>query len=289
MAWLMDRLRSLWGGARFDEAFWEEFEDLLIEADLGAETAFEVVEEVQRRVKKEGVVDVEGVREVIKDVLRRYVRAGGFSLPDSGTVVLLFVGVNGVGKTTTIAKCAHFIRSTWGRDDVVLAAGDTFRAGAIDQLRVWGERLGVRVVAQQPGADPAAVIFDAIQSVERRGGGVVLADTAGRFHNRASLMDELAKVDRVIRTKAVHADYRRLLVIDASTGQNAFRQAEVFQETVGLDGLVLAKYDGAAKGGVLVPISRRLEIPALFVGTGEGLEDLRPFDVEEYLSRLVEG
>lgn len=171
MAWLMDRLRSLWGGARFDEAFWEEFEDLLIEADLGAETAFEVVEEVQRRVKKEGVVDVEGVREVIKDVLRRYVRAGGFSLPDSGTVVLLFVGVNGVGKTTTIAKCAHFIRSTWGRDDVVLAAGDTFRAGAIDQLRVWGERLGVRVVAQQPGADPAAVIFDAIQSVERRGEG----------------------------------------------------------------------------------------------------------------------
>lgn len=289
MAWLMDRLRSLWGGARFDDAFWEEFEDLLIEADLGAETAFEVVEEVQRRVRKEGVVDVEGVREVIKGVLRRYVRAAGFTLPDSGTVVLLFVGVNGVGKTTTIAKCAHFIRSSSGRDDVVLAAGDTFRAGAIEQLKVWGERLGVRVVAQQPGADPAAVIFDAIQSVERRGGGVVLADTAGRFHNRGSLMDELAKVDRVIRTKAAGADYRRLLVVDASTGQNAFRQAEVFQETLGLDGLVLAKYDGAAKGGVLVPISRRLEIPAVFVGTGEGLEDLRPFDAEEYLSRLVEG
>jgi len=192
-----------------------------------------------------------------------------------------------VGKTTTIAKLAQWYRRSQGIESTVLVAGDTFRAAAIDQLRLLGERLGLPVVAQEPGADPGAVIFDGIASARARGAELVIADTAGRLHNREALVKELAKIDRIVRAKAPGDASRRLLVLDATTGQNALAQAEVFHAAVGIDALVLAKYDSTAKGGMVVPISRTLGVPFAFVGVGEKPDDLEPFDVERYLESLL--
>jgi fused signal recognition particle receptor len=208
-------------------------------------------------------------------------------LPRGTLTVLLVLGVNGVGKTTTIAKLAAWYRRSQGIESTVLVAGDTFRAAAIDQLRLLGERLGLPVVAQEPGADPGAVIFDGISSARARGSELVIADTAGRLHNREALVKELAKIDRIVRAKAPGDASRRLLVLDATTGQNALAQAEVFHAAVGVDAMVLAKYDSTAKGGMVVPISRALGVPFAFVGVGEKPDDLEPFDVERYLESLL--
>ena len=225
--------------------------------------------------------------ELLRARLRGMISARPLVLPRGTLTVLLVLGVNGVGKTTTIAKLAQWYRRSQGIESTVLVAGDTFRAAAIDQLRLLGERLGLPVVAQEPGADPGAVIFDGIASARARGAELVIADTAGRLHNREALVKELAKIDKIVRAKAPGDASRRLLVLDATTGQNALAQAEVFHAAVGIDALVLAKYDSTAKGGMVVPISRALGVPFAFVGVGEKPDDLEPFDVERYLESLL--
>jgi fused signal recognition particle receptor len=201
--------------------------------------------------------------------------------------VFLVLGVNGVGKTTTIAKLAEYYRRRGGIPEPVLAAGDTFRAAAIDQLRIHGERLGLRVVGQSPGADPGAVIFDAIESAKARNASLVLADTAGRMHTKANLVKEMQKIHRVVESRIGDGVYRTLLVIDATTGQNGLRQAEIFNEAIGVSSCILAKYDSTAKGGIALAISHQLGIPFSFLGTGEQYGDLEPFDTDRYLDGLV--
>jgi len=284
---LARRLRELFARGGVGEGLLEGLEDALVEADLGARVAAELVD----RLREDLAAGRTGGREqavgLLRAMLRDMIVARALELPRGRLTVLLVLGVNGVGKTTTIAKLAHWYRRTQGISSTILVAGDTFRAAAIDQLRVLGERLGLPVVAQEPGADPGAVMFDGIAHAQARGAELVIADTAGRLHNREALVKELAKIDRIVRAKAPGDASRRLLVLDATTGQNALAQAEVFHAAVGIDALVLAKYDSTARGGMVVPVSRSLGVPFAFVGVGEKLEDLEPFDVERYLDSLL--
>jgi len=280
------RLRELFRlPVRGDEEFFASLEDVLLEADIGPAVTDELLTGLKEKVRREGVRDHDGFVAALKRILAGSLRTDPLE-PMPGTLNLFLVlGVNGVGKTTTIAKlAAHYRRA--GRT-VLLAAGDTFRAAAIDQLVLWGERLAVPVVRQEPGADPGAVIFDAISSAQARGADLVLADTAGRLHNKAHLVKELAKIDKIVRARLTPQAYRKVLIIDATTGQNALRQAEVFREAVGVDSVILAKYDSTAKGGVVVSICRELALPFSFVGTGEQPGDLEPFDAERFLDGLV--
>jgi fused signal recognition particle receptor len=281
------RIRSLFSGSKKHEELLEDLEDLLIEADLGALTAAEISEEVASKLGR-GAEESDLVQSV-EEVLSRHVLSADIAPDPARLNLYLIVGVNGTGKTTTLAKLAHGLAEDLGPEKVILAAGDTFRAAAVEQLSIHAERIGVRIVKQSRGADAAAVIFDAIESARSRSAQVVLADTAGRMHNRQDLIQELGKIDRIVERKAEGALYRKLLVVDATTGQNAFRQAELFSEAVDIDAAVLAKYDSSSKGGVVVPICRRLGIPFAFVGTGEKYEDLRVFDVSDYVRRLVAG
>ena len=278
------RLRELFGRPARDEQFFEELADILLEADLGPAATDRLLEELREQVRLASR-DRDSFLAALKGLLAASLRFHALELRPGAPNLFLVLGVNGVGKTTTIAKLAAWYGRRGGK--VLLAAGDTFRAAAIDQLQVWGERLGVPVVRQEPGADPGAVIFDAIASARARGADLVLANTAGRLHNKAQLMKELGKIDKVIRARLEPAGYRKVLVIDATTGQNAVRQAEAFQEAVGVDSVILAKYDSTAKGGAVVSLCRDLGLPISFVGTGEKLEDLEPFDVERFLDALV--
>ncbi len=285
MRWggLAKRLRGLFGAGGVDEEYLGELEDALIEADLGARLAAELAGEVR-------TLRLASRAEVLAELRRRLeglLVARPLELPHGRLSVLLVLGVNGVGKTTTIAKLASWYRRERGFDSILLVAGDTFRAAAIDQLRLLGRRLDLEVIAQEHGADPGAVIFDGIASAQARGIELVIADTAGRLHNKDALVKELAKIDRIVKTKAPGDASRRVLVLDATTGQNALQQAEVFHAAVGVDAVVLAKYDSTAKGGMAVPICRDLGIPFAFVGLGERLEDLAPFDVASYLDSLL--
>jgi fused signal recognition particle receptor len=279
------RLRELFGRTGNDEEFFESLGDILLEADLGPAAAGRLLDELRERARKAGGRDRESFLAGLKELLAGYLRFGVPELSPGGPNLFLVLGVNGVGKTTTIAKLAAWYRRRGSR--VLLAAGDTFRAAAIDQLAVWGERLEVPVVRQEPGADPGAVIFDAIASARARGADLVLADTAGRLHNKAHLMKELGKIDKIVRARLQPDGYRKLLVIDATTGQNAVRQAEVFREAVGVDSVILAKYDSTAKGGAVVSLCRDLGLSISFVGTGEKLEDLEPFDGGRFVDALV--
>lgn len=281
------RLKELFQRPLRDEEFYDEVEDALVEADLGARVASEVVSGLREAVRRDKAVSRDEARSLLRKTLGAYVVAKPPALVRGKLNVLLVLGVNGVGKTTTIAKLAHYYGSVVGVPDVVLAAADTFRAAAIEQLEIWGERLGLRVVRQQQGSDPGAVVYDAITSASSKNAELVIVDTAGRLHNKANLVKELEKVDKVIRGRLGDGGYAKLLVIDATTGQNAFRQAEVFHQAVGVDGLVLSKYDSTAKGGILVPLCRDLGIPVAFVGTGEDLGDLEPFDPQTYLDDLL--
>jgi fused signal recognition particle receptor len=281
------RLKELFTRAPDTEEFYEELEDLLIEADIGSAVTMAAVDELRAAARGERLSSREDVLSALSHILAGYLRAYRLELDPARLNVLLVLGVNGVGKTTTIAKIARYFEGETGTEGVVLAAGDTFRAAAIDQLSLHGERLGVRTVKQAPGADPGAVIYDALESARSREARLVLADTAGRMHSKQNLVNELAKIDKVIRNRAGDAAYRKLLVIDATTGQNALRQAEIFHEAVGIDAVILAKYDSTAKGGILVPLSKELEIPCAFLGRGETYDSLVPFDVEEYLSDLL--
>lgn len=267
-------------------ATWDEVEEALIAADVGATTATELIVAARDRLRGSGATTGEHVREaLIEEVRGRLERPGSAGLKlGASPAVILFVGVNGSGKTTTVAKIAARLRAE-GRS-VILAAADTFRAAAIEQLRVWGEAAGVPVVAQRAGADPGAVAFDAVAAAEARGLDVVLIDTAGRLHNKTQLMAELTKIRRVVERRLPGQPRHVLLVLDATTGQNGLAQAEAFSRDAGVTGLVLTKLDGTAKGGVAVAIVERLEVPILFVGVGEEIGALAPFDAAAYAEWL---
>jgi len=278
------KLKNFFSGKKLDDETFEELTDLLVEGDFGAAGAYKLALELEKACKKEKIDSGEGARKILAGLLERLLKKAKTPPQDvfgrDSLTVLLLLGVNGVGKTTTIAKLARAYKDA-GMEPVI-AASDTFRAAAIEQLKIHGERLGVRVVAHQSGADPAAVIFDAAAAVSSRGGGIVLADTAGRLHNKENLIRELQKIDRVAEAKASPQCYKKILVIDATTGQNAFRQAEAFHEAVKVDGVALTKWDSSAKGGSLYTIGKELGLPVFRVCFGEGYGDIAPFDAETY-------
>ena len=269
-----------------DEAFFEELEESLILADLGVETSLEAVERLRETVRREKLQDQEEVRAALRRVLADLLDVGTTELNVSTTPsVFLFIGVNGVGKTTSIGKTARLLKQ--GGKRCLLCAADTFRAAAADQLEIWAERAGCEIVRQHEGADPGAVLFDALQAAKARGVDVVLCDTAGRLHNKANLMAELAKLSKIIDRECPGAARETLLVLDATTGQNGLIQARSFKETAGLTGIVLTKLDGTAKGGIAVAIARELGVPVKLAGVGEGIDDLKPFDAEAYAEAII--
>ncbi|MEK5039578.1 signal recognition particle-docking protein FtsY [Sporosarcina sp. FSL K6-3457] len=278
--------------ARFreiDEEFFEELEELLLQADVGFETVMELIDQLKLEVQRKNIKDTAGIQSVISEKLVEIYQAGeeidsNLNIQADGLTVVLMVGVNGVGKTTTIGKLAARLMAE-GKT-VMLAAGDTFRAGAIDQLVVWGERAGVEVIRQSEGSDPAAVMYDAIRAAKNRNVDVLICDTAGRLQNKVNLMNELEKVHRVISKEVEGAPHEVLLALDATTGQNALVQAQTFKEATNVTGIVLTKLDGTAKGGIVLAIRHKLNIPVKFVGLGEGVDDLQPFDPEKYVYGL---
>lgn len=277
-------------GRKIDEEFYEELEEALIMADVGVNTVMEIMDELRSEVKKRKLSQAEELRPVLQEKLAALMgeEQEGLRMAPSGQLtVILFVGVNGVGKTTTIGKLSHKFKSEGKK--VILAAGDTFRAGAIEQLEVWGQRAGVDVIKQSAGSDPAAVIYDGIQAARARKADVLLCDTAGRLQNKSNLMDELNKVYRVIKRELPDAPHEVLLVLDATTGQNALQQAKLFGASAGVTGIVLSKLDGTAKGGIVIAIRKELELPVKFVGLGEKLDDLQPFHPQEFVSALFSG
>ena len=281
-----EKIKSLFGGRKIDEAFFEELEDTLIEGDLGARLTDEIVTELRDVAKREGLTEASDLQSRMKDILSGYI-SGYDEDPEKGHLtVYMILGVNGVGKTTTIAKMSKYF--TEKGLSVVMAAGDTFRAAAVDQLDIHAERLGMRIVKQQMGSDPGAVIFDAITSAEAHHDDLILADTAGSMHNNEYLMKELKKMDKVIHAKGIEEGrYKKFLVIDSTTGQNGVSQAHLFNEAVHLDGIILTKYDSAAKGGALIQIGRTLGLPVVFVCVGEGYDDIRRFDKDSFLNSLL--
>jgi fused signal recognition particle receptor len=284
---LADSIKKLFGiHTGLDQAFFDDLTDSLIEGDLGAKIAYETVENLEKLCRSGRVTDGDRILDELIALLAPCVKEVSL-MPDKGKVsVYMVLGVNGVGKTTSVAKMALWYRGH-GIDPVVLAAADTFRAAAIEQLQYHGEKIGVKVVAHTHGADPGAVVFDAAESVRARGGGLVIADTAGRLHNKENLVRELQKIDRIALSKADVGCYRKLLVLDATTGQNGLRQAEVFHEAVGLDAIILTKYDSTARGGIAIAAGKELGLPVAFVGTGERYADFAPFDSVSYLAEFT--
>lgn len=284
---ILDVLRS----SNLDEAVWEELEEILISADVGVETALGIIEELKEKVRSEGVTDADSAFALLKDTLARELNAHaptgswGQNAPGETPYVILMVGVNGVGKTTSIAKLAHHL--TRDGKKVILGAADTFRAAAEEQLEILGERVGVEVISHQPGADPGAVAYDAYHACKARGADVLIVDTAGRLHTRTNLMEELKKVHRVINRLDPSAPQEVLLTLDATTGLNGLAQARAFTEAVGCTGIFLAKLDGTARGGIALAIKQELNVPILFIGTGESLEDMAPFDADDFVDSLL--
>lgn len=271
---------------KVDEELFEELEELLISADIGVNTTMEILDELRDTVKENRIKEPEEVKSELFDILRRMIGEHEPLNLSTKPSVILVIGVNGVGKTTSIGKIAAELKSQ--RKKVVVAAADTFRAAAAEQLTVWCERAGVDIVKQAAGADPASVVYDAIGAVKSRGADVLIIDTAGRLHNKKNLMDELAKIDRVIGRELPDAARETLLVLDATTGQNAVIQAKEFKGASKITGLVLTKLDGTAKGGVIISIKKELDIPVKFIGVGEQIDDMKPFNSKEFASALFE-
>jgi fused signal recognition particle receptor len=274
---------------KVDDEFFEELEEILIQADVGFDTVMRLIDELKIEVKRRNIQDPVEVQSVISEKLVEIYESGeeqssNLNIQENDLTILLFVGVNGVGKTTTIGKLAHQFKAEGKK--VLMAAGDTFRAGAIEQLEVWGERVGVEVIKQAAGSDPAAVMFDAVQAAKSRKADILLCDTAGRLQNKVNLMKELEKVKRVIEREIPGAPHEVLLVLDATTGQNAMIQAKTFKKATNVSGIVLTKLDGTAKGGIVLAIRNELHIPVKFVGLGEKMDDLQSFDAEKYVYGL---
>jgi fused signal recognition particle receptor len=281
-----DKIGSLVLGEKIDEAFLDELEEALIASDVGVETASLVLKDLKERFKRNELSSPAQVKDRLRQVLFEILsgRSPIFSLTASPSAVLV-VGVNGTGKTTTIGKLANRLQAEGKK--VMLAAGDTFRAAASEQLSIWGERAGIPVIKHKEGADPGAVVFDAVSAAKARAVDVLIVDTAGRLHTKANLMEELKKVRRILSRELPGAPHETLLVLDGNTGQNALAQAKMFHETVGVTGIVLTKLDGTSKGGIVFAIYRELSIPVKFVGIGESIEDLRSFDPREFVDALL--
>ena len=274
---------------KIEDSLYTDLEEALISADVGVASAGALISDLKQRVKRGGAHSVEEVRQLLVQAIQEIITSSVAAIPlalDAKPAVLLVVGVNGSGKTTTIAKLSHRFQSEGKK--VLLAAADTFRAAATEQLMAWGQRLDVQVIHQKPGADPAAVAFDAFQAARARGFDLLIIDTAGRLHNKANLMQELEKIGRVLKKIDATAPHEVLLVLDANTGQNMIQQARVFQEMSGVTGLVLAKLDGTAKGGAVISVCHELKLPVRFVGLGEKLEDLDEFDPADFAGALFD-
>lgn len=280
------RFKSLFSKNKINEEFFEELTDILVEGDIGAKTAYLIVDELEQICSKNKVTDEQQIMQELKKLLLESVKAVKLEIQKDKQNVWMVLGVNGVGKTTSVAKMALYYKNT-GIENIILASADTFRAAAIEQLNLHGERVGVRVVSHQHGSDPSAVVFDAADALKAKGPGLVLADTAGRLHNKENLVRELQKIDRTCRSKADEGCYKKIIVIDSTTGQNALRQAEVFNEAVGIDAVVMTKYDSTAKGGVAVSICRELNIPVAFICTGEKYGDIQEFNAENYIDEFL--
>ncbi len=266
-----------------DDGFYEDLTDILILADVGVNAATQIVDAIKERAKREKVRDAVQVREMLRQELKE--RMDGGRPPLQWPMVMLVVGVNGVGKTTTIGKLA--LRFKNAQHGVLLAAADTFRAAAADQLQIWAERAGVPIVRHGEGADPAAVVFDAIRAAKARGAELLIIDTAGRLHNKKNLMDELEKITRIIKREYAEANLRSMLVVDATAGQNCLQQARMFKEVADINGVVLTKMDGTAKGGIAIAIQQELKLPVWYIGVGEGIDDLQAFDASDFVDAIL--
>ena len=271
---------------KIDEELFEELEELLVMGDVGVPTAEKICTELRARVKKEGIKDPNEINRLLEETVSEMLKGGEELDISTSPSIILVIGVNGVGKTTTIGKLANNLSKQGKR--VILAAADTFRAAAIDQLDIWAKRSGCEIIKQNEGSDPAAVIFDAMAAAKARNADVIICDTAGRLHNKKHLMDELAKINRVIDRELPDAAKEKLLVLDATTGQNAVNQAEQFRQATGITGIVLTKLDGTAKGGVVLAIKDGLGIPVKYIGVGEQIDDLQPFNSDEFAKALFE-
>ena len=280
-----EKFKSLFS-KKIDEEFFENLTDMLVEGDVGAKTAFLLADELEQICRKEKIDDQNQILLKLKELLLQHVKQIELKPDLSKINVWMMLGVNGVGKTTSVAKLANMFRNQ-GLENIVMASADTFRAAAIEQLAMHGEKVGVRVVSHQHGSDPSAVVYDAAEALKSKGSGLVLADTAGRLHNKENLVRELQKIDRTCATKADEGCYKKIIVIDATTGQNALRQAEVFNEAVGVDAIIMTKYDSTAKGGVAVSIGKELGLPVAYVCTGEKYENIEPFDAEKYIDEFL--
>ena len=284
-----DKIRKIGifnGFSKLDDDFYDELEESLVMADMGAETTMEAVEELKQRCKRNKIKDTDGAKACMKEILAEILTVGDPRVDMSRTpAVVLFIGVNGVGKTTSIGKLAARWKGEGKR--VLLCAGDTFRAAAADQLTIWSERAGVDIIKQHEGADPAAVVYDAMSAAKARKTDVVLVDTAGRLHNKQNLMNELNKISRVIDRECPDASRETLLVLDATTGQNGLIQAKQFGESAGITGIVLTKLDDTAKGGIVIAIAKELRVPVRYVGVGEQVGDLQPFDAKAFVEALL--
>lgn len=278
------KIFAAFSGRALDDDFYEELEEAMLTADMGVTATEQILDEFKDEVYREKITDTEKAKNLLKRIM---VDSISYDIPDYDyPLVILLAGVNGVGKTTAIGKLANYFKSI-GKS-VVVAAADTFRAAASDQLEVWADRANVRIIKHKEGSDPASVVFDAISSAKARGDDVILVDTAGRLHNKKNLMDELKKIHKVIIRELPNADYRSYIVLDATTGQNALSQVEIISEAIDIDGIILTKLDGTAKGGVVMAISAEQEIPVVFVGVGEKIDDLLPFNPEEFVDAIFE-
>ena len=281
------RMTRVFQRSQIDDDMWDELEELLISADVGVETTMKLLDHLRDRIRSEGITQPSDAFDALKSEMADFLRVEGSDSAmevDEPPMVVLMVGVNGAGKTTSIAKLANLYKEE-GKS-VLLGAGDTFRAAAIDQLQVWGDRLNLNVISHRQGADPGAVAFDSVEAAQSRGTDVVIIDTAGRLHTRSNLMQELVKVRNVIARQGVARSLRVILTMDATTGQNGLIQARTFTEAIRCDGVFLAKLDGTAKGGVVLAITQELQLPVLFIGTGEQPEDIAVFDPDDFVEGL---
>lgn len=281
-----ERIKSLFSKQTQNDDFFDELTDLLVEGDLGAKTSYEIADLLEKECKKEKLSSQEEILAKLKSLLLQNVKSVNLEPQKGKQNVWMVLGVNGVGKTTSVAKLAKWFSEKG--ENVVLASADTFRAAAIEQLSMHGEKIGVRVVSHQHGSDPSAVVYDAADALRAKGSGLVLADTAGRLHNKENLVRELQKIDKTCRSKADEGCYKKIIVIDCTTGQNALRQAEVFNDAVGLDAVIMTKYDSTAKGGCAVTIGKELNLPVAFVCTGEKYDDIQIFDAKKYIDDFLD-